>query len=266
MFSSRESGPSGVGAVEGGTGPVLPFATSSLLATIGSRHGIPLFTVVFAFCSMAYELLLAQTLSAVLGNTVLRYTVTIGFYVFALGMGALCHPLVRSRDPLRVLLLVEIALAFTGGLSAYAVVAADGLLLRFDPGTASSSASFWALSVFAHGVVILIGVLSGLELPLLMQLGESGAEGGGLAALVADYGGTLIAAVAFPLLLLPGLGVLTGACALALLNALAALALVPPGTSLRPLRFLLGAEAAIYLLLILARGPVNAAFLRAASY
>ena len=38
-------------------------------------------TFVLAFCSIVYELLLGQTLSAFLGNTVLRYSVTIGLYM-----------------------------------------------------------------------------------------------------------------------------------------------------------------------------------------
>ena len=44
-------------------------------------------TLILAFCSIVYELLLGQTLSAFFGNTVLRYSVTIGLYLFAMGMG-----------------------------------------------------------------------------------------------------------------------------------------------------------------------------------
>lgn len=48
-----------------------------------------IFTLVLAFCSIVYELLLGQSLSAFMGNTVLRYSVTIGLYLFSMGMGAL---------------------------------------------------------------------------------------------------------------------------------------------------------------------------------
>ena len=41
-------------------------------------------TFILAFCSIVYELLLGQTLSAFLGNTVLRYSVTIGLYMMSL--------------------------------------------------------------------------------------------------------------------------------------------------------------------------------------
>ena len=47
------------------------------------------FTFVLAFCSIVYELLLGQSLSAFLGNTVLRYSVTIGLYMLSMGIGSL---------------------------------------------------------------------------------------------------------------------------------------------------------------------------------
>jgi spermidine synthase len=46
-------------------------------------------TFVLAFCSIVYELLLGQALSAFLGNTVLRYSVTIGLYMMSLGIGSM---------------------------------------------------------------------------------------------------------------------------------------------------------------------------------
>ena len=46
-------------------------------------------TFILAFCSIVYELLLAQSLTAFLENTVLRYSITIGLYMFSMGYGAL---------------------------------------------------------------------------------------------------------------------------------------------------------------------------------
>ena len=62
-------------------------------------------TFIVSFCSIVYELLLAQTLSTVLGNTVVRYSLTIGFYLAAKGIGAmLCN--IKNRDAVKSLLKV----------------------------------------------------------------------------------------------------------------------------------------------------------------
>ena len=49
-------------------------------------------TVLVAFCSIVYELLMAQTLTLLTGNSVLRYSTTIGLYLASMGIGAfLCR-------------------------------------------------------------------------------------------------------------------------------------------------------------------------------
>ena len=54
---------------------------------------------ILAFCGLSYELILAQGLSAFLDNTVLRYSTTIGLYMFALGLGALPFATADARRP-----------------------------------------------------------------------------------------------------------------------------------------------------------------------
>ena len=73
------------------------------------------FTFILAFCSIVYELLLGQTLSAFLGNTVLRYSVTIGLYMMSLGIGSMIAEGRFVRNPVTSLLLVEILLTLVGG-------------------------------------------------------------------------------------------------------------------------------------------------------
>ncbi len=73
------------------------------------------FTFILAFCSIVYELLLGQSLSAFLGNTVLRYSVTIGLYMLSMGIGSLLAEGRFVKHPVITLLRVEIALTVTGG-------------------------------------------------------------------------------------------------------------------------------------------------------
>ena len=64
-------------------------------------------TFILAFCSIVYELLLGQTLSAFLGNTVLRYSVTIGLYMMSLGIGSMIAEGRFVERPVTSLLRVE---------------------------------------------------------------------------------------------------------------------------------------------------------------
>ena len=41
-----------------------------------------------AFCSLSYELIFAELLSAVNGGTVLNYSLTIGLYIASAGLGS----------------------------------------------------------------------------------------------------------------------------------------------------------------------------------
>ena len=78
---------------------------------------IYVFTFLLGFCSIVYELLLGQSLSAFLGNTVLRYSVTIGLYMLSMGIGALMAEGRWVKHAATTLLKVEILLTVVGGFS-----------------------------------------------------------------------------------------------------------------------------------------------------
>ncbi|MFA6092586.1 MAG: hypothetical protein WCU88_03885 [Elusimicrobiota bacterium] len=192
---------------------------------------LPLFllTAVLSFCSIVYELLLAQSMSATLGDSFLRYNVTIGLYLASLGLGAMLCSRRRKADLIVLLADVEIALTVLGALGPLLILLWDAA--AFKAGTcALLRGQEWirrALVLgFDHGIIILIGLLSGFELPLLMRLGKESASDLSSEVLAVDYFGTLLGALAFPLLLLPGVGVLSAAALTALLNALCALYLL----------------------------------------
>src|SRR5690606_31904867 len=109
--------------------------------------------LVLAFCSIVYELLLGQTLSAFLGNTVLRYSVTIGLYMLSMGIGALSLQMRPSEAPVISLQWVEIFLTALGGFSVVALFLLDAF------GVPDA-----LLSGAAHSLIIVIGFLTGLEI------------------------------------------------------------------------------------------------------
>ena len=66
----------------------------------------------------------------------------------------------------------------------------------------------------AFGLTIIIGVLSGFELPLLIDLGNEASKEQRVTnrVLASDYMGSLLGGLSFPLLLLPVLSLLLIAC------------------------------------------------------
>ncbi len=172
--------------------------------------GLPLLlaTLTLAFCSIVYELLLGQTLSAFLGNTVLRYSVTIGLYMFSMGIGALIASRRILAQPARSLQILEIVLSLLGGLSVPLVFLIDAVDLPV-----------LVLSGVAHGLIIVIGILTGLEIPLLIEV-RSGADKATSRILGVDYIGAFIGTLAFALWFYPGIGILATALIVASLNAL----------------------------------------------
>ncbi|MFC9262871.1 polyamine aminopropyltransferase [Streptomyces hydrogenans] len=197
----------------------------------------PVLLVVFvcAACGLVYELELVALASYLIGDSVTQASVVLSVMVFAMGLGSLLAKRLRCRAAVGFG-LVEGALALFGGTSALVLYACFAWL----------GEARWVLVAFSLG----IGVLIGAEIPLLMSLIQraperSGAGGrprragrpappgdpddaaGTVADLfAADYVGALVGGLAFPFLLLPWLGQLTGALVTGAVNAVAGAALV----------------------------------------
>ncbi|MEZ4265098.1 MAG: hypothetical protein R3F39_01880 [Myxococcota bacterium] len=210
-------------------------------------------TFVVAFCSMVYELLLAQTLSATMGNTNFRYNLTIGLYLASLGLGAFLFGRRKRDDDTLLLIDVELMLSLVGSTAPILVLAVDaGAHALSDALGVSFVAPGVQLAIHLanHGLIVVIGLLSGYELPLLMAIGDATEDASGHGVLITDYVGTLCAAIAFPLLLLPALGVFGVAALAGLLNLLTALYLQTQRGGLeRPVRLAVTVLAALALAL-----------------
>jgi|GEM_PF-6949616 len=166
-------------------------------------------SLILAFCGIVYELTLAQTMSVLLGNSYLQFGLTIGLFMAGLGAGSL----LPGQDAPRVQLVrLQTTLC---------LLAPVGFILLWLGALLLPPLALW---LPCCALIFSIGFLSGRELPLLMDLaGDRGAY----AVLAADYFGMLLAAVAFPYLLLPMAGMLGSLCAAALLNALSIQLLIP---------------------------------------
>ena len=72
-------------------------------------------TFIVAFCSIVYELLLANTLAIITDNQIFWHSMTIGFYILGLGIGALRS---EKRNSYKNFVHVELNLSILGFLSA----------------------------------------------------------------------------------------------------------------------------------------------------
>jgi S-adenosylmethionine decarboxylase proenzyme len=182
-------------------------------------------TVIVACCSILYEFLLAQSISTTMGNTALRYNLTIGLFIASMGFGALLYKKFISNDYFKEFIKVELLLSLVGGVAPVLVLIIDFLFNHFAHRFGVSFFSNWIqIPLFAmnHLLIVAIGFLSGLELPLLMDMSKQFKVTKGHFVLAYDYLGTLIGAILFPLFILPSLHIFTIGYVVSLINILVA--------------------------------------------
>jgi spermidine synthase len=162
--------------------------------------------LVVATCGLVYELLAGTLASYVLGDSVTQFSLVIGIYLSALGVGAWLSGFVE-QGLARVFVEVELGVALIGGASGPLLFIAFGQVGYFP--------------LVLYGTVFLIGVLVGLELPLLMRIVKDQLDFKELVSrvLAFDYLGALLASVLFPILLVPKLGLTRTSLVFGLLNA-----------------------------------------------
>src|SRR5688500_5756063 len=112
--------------------------------------------LVIATCGLVYELVAGTLASYVLGDTVTQFSTVIGVYLSALGVGSYLSRFVQ-RGLARRFVEIEISVAVVGGASAP--------LLFFAFGEAPA-----LFRPLLYGMVLAIGILVGLEIPLIVRI------------------------------------------------------------------------------------------------
>ncbi len=167
-----------------------------------------LFSVfVIATCGLIYELISGTAASYLLGDSVTQFSTVIGVYLFSMGIGSFLSKYI-NRNLLIYFVQIELIIGLLGGFSA-------ALL-------------FWSFSyvetfrLVLYGIISLIGIMVGTEIPLLMRILQSHFDFKDLVSKVFtfDYIGALIASVLFPLFLVPRLGLLRTAFMFGIFNTL----------------------------------------------
>ena len=162
--------------------------------------------LIVATCGLIYELLAGTLASYVLGDSVTQFSLIIGIYLFAMGVGSWLSRFI-DKGLARRFVDIELAVAVLGGFSA------PLLFLSF-----SRVGYFYAVLYF---VVFAIGVFVGLEIPLLLRILKDEIEFKELVSrvLAFDYVGALLASILFPILFVPKLGLIRTSLIFGMLNA-----------------------------------------------
>lgn len=169
-------------------------------------------TFVVAICGLVYELVAGAVSSYLLGDSVYHFSLVIGLFMTAMGIGAYLSR--HVSDPERAFVVAQTALGVVGGFSAMILFAAFALVENYSP--------------FLFLICLSVGALIGVEIPLVLRIleGRQALKVTISNILTADYIGALAAALLFPLVLVPQLGLMGASFLLGGINlAVAAMAL-----------------------------------------
>jgi spermidine synthase len=179
---------------------LMPTTTTKILVVLGLT----------AFCSICYELLIGQAIALTYGGTLSAYTLTIGIFLFSMGVGSL----VASRVKL-TLLDVEILITILG-LTAPVMTLAFASVPQMTPLQLAGS------KLLSYSSLAALGVLTGLEIPIAFKfLSDDKVR---TLALAVDYAGSFAAGLIFALIMFPHFGLPLSIIVVSILNlAVAAL-------------------------------------------
>ena len=165
---------------------------------------------VIATCGLVYELIAGTLASYLLGDSVTQFSTIIGAYLFAMGLGSWLSRYI-DRNLLATFVKIEILIGLVGGASAAVLFALFEHVTSFR--------------IPLYGIVTLIGILVGVEIPLLLRILKNQFEFKDLVSQVFtfDYVGALFASILFPLLLVPHLGLIRSGFLFGMMNVAVAL-------------------------------------------
>lgn len=144
--------------------------------------------------------------SYLLGDSVTQFSTVIGVYLFSMGIGSFLSRYV-DKDIILKFIQVEMLVGLVGGCSAAL------LFMSFE--------HVENFRILLYALVTTIGILVGLEIPLLMRILQDRLEFKELVSQVFtfDYVGALLASLLFPLILVPYLGLIRSSFMFGILNA-----------------------------------------------
>ncbi len=172
-------------------------------------YALLLSVFIIASCGLIYELIAGTLASYLLGDSVTQFSTIIGTYLFSMGIGSYLSRFI-GKGLVGKFIAIELLVGIIGGYSATALFLSFSFLGSLKP--------------LLYFLVVVIGILVGLEIPLLLRILKDKLQFKDLVSqvLTFDYLGALAASLLFPILLAPKLGVVRTCLLFGTLNALVA--------------------------------------------
>lgn len=180
------------------------------MAKLKTEHLFLITIFVISTCGLIYELIAGALASYLLGDSIMQFSLIIGIYLFSMGVGSYLSKFIKS-NLINKFIEIEILIGLIGGMSA------PLLFLLFDV--------VEYFEVYLYFFVFVIGVLVGLEIPLLMIILKDKFQFNELVSNVFtfDYIGALIASILFPVFFIPYLGLIETSLIFGIVNVLVAI-------------------------------------------
>jgi spermidine synthase len=152
-------------------------------------------TFIIAICGLVYELLESTLSSYLLGDSIYHFSLIIGLFMSSMGVGAWLSRFIEVHLE-RAFVWLQMSIALVGGFSAFMLFYAFAYIGNYE--------------AFLYLITILLGSMLGIEIPLIIRiLKESFSLKTNISnVFTVDYIGALFAALLFPLVLVPQLGLM----------------------------------------------------------
>ncbi len=162
-------------------------------------------TFIIAICGLVYELLEGTISSYLLGDSIYHFSLVIGLFMSSMGIGAWLSRFINDRLE-RAFVLLQMSISILGGFSALILFYAFAYIQNYE--------------AFLYLVTISLGTMLGVEIPLIIRiLKESYSLKTNISnVFTLDYIGALFAALLFPLVLVPQLGLMQTSFVFGMLN------------------------------------------------
>ncbi len=129
--------------------------------------------VLVSFCGMAYQFLINRVLIQFSQDEILNQSVTLGFYLLSMGIGAALSDSVFKKNSKENIFLLEIAISILG-IFLVPMIYIFHIFVNIFIANKTLDLFYGIQSVFSMQIfTVLVGLVTGCELPLLMAIGKN---------------------------------------------------------------------------------------------
>lgn len=130
-------------------------------------------TVLVSFCGISYQFLINRVLIQFSQDEILNQSVTLGFYLLSMGIGAAASDRIFKRKDPQSIYMLEIAISILG-IVLVPLIYALHFFVNIFIANKNLDLFYGMQAVFTMQVfTVVVGLVTGCELPLLMTIGQN---------------------------------------------------------------------------------------------